>query len=111
MNSIGVWYCAKITMVTPRTLTELALSSRPSNNEIRERVARVHRDLLGASRYVRDPNFTSMHPNDLAFLFHAYDERFFAKECERALNGRPLSFRLAPRLTRTGGKTTRILTR
>jgi hypothetical protein len=96
-------------MVGPAILRELALSSRPSDDAIRERVARVHRNLLGSSRYVRDPNFTAMHPNDLAFLFHAYDELFFANECERALNGRPLRFRLAPRLTKAGGKTTRIL--
>jgi hypothetical protein len=97
-------------VVAPATLAEIALSSRPSDGAIRDRVTRLHKDLLGTSHYVRDPNFTAIQANDLAFLFHAYDEQFFANECERALNGRPLRFRLAPRLTKAGGKTTRILT-
>jgi hypothetical protein len=99
------------TVFAPATLTEIALASRLSDDVIRERITRIRHDLLGTSHYVRDLNFTAMHSNDLAFLFRAYDERFFANECERALNGRPLRFRLAPRLTKAGGKTTRILTR
>ena len=94
-------------MVEPTRLTEIALSSRPSADLIREGLGRIHKDLLGASRYVRDPNFGSMHPNDLEFLFRRYDEWFFANECRRTLNERPLDFRLAPRLTKAGGKTIR----
>jgi hypothetical protein len=63
---------------------------------------------LAHSRYIRDANFTAIHPWDLEFLFKAYDDRFFAGLCGRTLDGRRIKFRLAPRLTKAGGKTTRF---
>jgi hypothetical protein len=60
----------------PPLRSRLRHSPRLSDDVIRERITRIHHDLLGTSRYVRDLNFTAMHPNDLAFLFGAYDEFF-----------------------------------
>jgi hypothetical protein len=92
-------------------LTTAALSLKPADEVVRQRVHQIGQDLISGSRYVREPDFKSIHPFDLEFLFRAYDERFFASHCGRALEGRRLSFRLSPRMTRTGGKTTRFTTR
>ncbi len=71
----------------------------------------IRRDLLSSSRYIRQPNFTAIHPHDLEFLFANYDERFFAGLYRRALDGTSLGFRLSPRMTRSGGATTRYRAR
>jgi len=71
----------------------------------------VQEDLFRHSHYVRAVDFTAIHLSDLAFLFDAYDERFFRGLCGKALDGRKLRFRLAPRMTRMGGKTTCFQTR
>lgn len=67
--------------------------------------------LLVASRHVRQPSFTSIHTSDLEYLFECYDRTFFAGLCRQALDGRRLTFRLAPRMTSAGGKTTRFRSR
>lgn len=60
---------------------------------------------------MREANYRSIHPDDLAFLFKAYDHEFFGGLIREALAGRRVEFRLAPRLTKAGGKTTRYKTR
>jgi hypothetical protein len=92
-------------------LADAVLSLKPADDQVRQRVHQIGQDLLAGSRHVREPDFKSIHPFDLEFLFRTYDERFFASHCSRALDGRRLSFRLSPRMTRTGGKTTRFTTR
>ena len=69
---------------------------------------RDSQECVGHSRYIRDANFTAIHIWDLEFLFKAYDDGFFAGLGQRALEGTRIQFRLAPRLTRAGGKTTRF---
>lgn len=66
----------------------------------------VRRELLTKSAHVREPNFTELHPDDLAVLFDAYDRRFLGGLCRRALAPAGLSFRLSRKMTRTGGTTT-----
>jgi len=56
------------------------------------------------SAHVREPNFTELHPDDLAFLFDAYDERFLGGLCRRAVGTGNMSFRLSRRMTRTAGQ-------
>lgn len=90
-------------MMTPNpaasSLAETILTFRQQHDEwIRERVQQIHQEVLAQSRYIRQPNFTSIHPQDLEFLFHAYDERFFAGYCRQALNGSPIHFRLSKRM-------------
>ena len=53
-------------------------------------------------------NFTAIYTWGLEFLFKAHDVGFFAGLGQRALEGTRIQFRLAPRLTRAGGKTTRF---
>ncbi len=101
-----------MTPTSARTaLAEMVLSLRPRAELIQERVNQIQRDVLAHSRYIREANFTSIHSRDLEFLFAAYDERFFASLCRQALEGRKLRFRLSPRMTMAGGKTTRFIAR
>jgi hypothetical protein len=88
-------------------LADLLLSLKPSEDSIRRQQHQIHDDLLARSQYLRQPNFTRIHPRDLESLFGLYDERFLEGACRRALKGRPLTFRLSPRMTTSGGKTTR----
>jgi hypothetical protein len=99
-----------IMMATPARsgLAETVLSFVLAEELIRERVAQINRDVLARSPYIREPNFTIIHARDLEFLFVAYDERFLVSLCQKALGERRLRFRLAPRMTRAGGKTTRF---
>ena len=91
-------------------LTDTVDSLRLPSELIRQRVCQIRQDVLANSRYIREPNFTVIHPRDLEFLLGAYDERFFGGLCQRALDGRTIRFRLSPRMTRAGGKTTRFRT-
>ena len=85
-----------------------ALLSFPRPEEvIRENTRAIHRDVLARSPHIRHPNFTRIHPGDLELLFAAYDARFLNGRCRPALEGRKLRFRLSPRMTRAGGKTSK----
>lgn len=95
------------TVAAKQDLTAAILSTSLSEDMIQSRVEQIQLELLSRSSYVREPNFTVIHPGDLEILFHAYDQRFFSGHCHKALEGRQLSFRLSPRMTRTGGTTTR----
>ena len=67
--------------------------------------AQIYEEVLRSSRNMDSANFTAFHPDDLQRMVQAYDQRFLGGACSAALEGRPLSFRLAPRLTRAGGLT------
>ena len=79
----------------------------PGAERIRAWTREIGRDLLAASSWIDEPNFTAIHPNDLAFLFRAYDRRFLGGFARRRLAPRALVFRLSSRMTRSGGQTTR----
>ena len=99
------------TAAAAQALADLILAADPPHPLIRERAGRIQRDLLAHSNYLREPDFKAIHPRDLELLFRAYDEQFFAGLCERALEGKKLTFRLSPRMTRAGGKTSLYTTR
>ena len=80
----------------------------PTSNLV---LAKIHADMLAASTHIRQPHFRSIHVNDLQFLFDAYDHRFLNARCRGALNGSSLTFRLAKRMTKTAGTTTRFRSR
>jgi hypothetical protein len=95
--------------ILPRSsFTNAVVSLMPPEELIQQRVRQIHQDLLAYSRYVREPNFTVIHPRDLEFLFAAYDERFFAGLCQQALNEARIRFRLSARMTKAGGTTKRF---
>jgi hypothetical protein len=90
---------------------EQQLSAGMAEDRVRQGQKQIHAGLISVSRYVTEPNFRSIHPSDLEWLFLRYDEVFFNGACRHALNGRPLSFRLSPRMTSAGGKTSRFTNR
>ncbi len=94
--------------MTPPSLAEALLATTLPEPAIVDRLERVHDSLLGQSRFIRQPNFNSIHPQDLQFLFHAYDRGFFDGQFDEAPNGRTLDFRLSPRMTKAGGSTVRV---
>jgi hypothetical protein len=77
---------------------------------IRQLRKQIRAEVLSRSPYIKQADFTAVHPADLRMLFRNYDDHFFARWFETALKGRRLDFRLAPRMTRTGGKTTQAST-
>ena len=89
-------------------LATTALSYGLTDEFVRLGLHRIHQDVLRHSRHIREAGFKSIHPDDLAFLFNAYDEHFFAGLCQQALSGRRLTFRLSRRMTLAGGTTSRL---
>jgi hypothetical protein len=87
------------------------LSFRHTPELIQARTAAIALEALAGSHFLRSPNFTVIAPDDLSRMFNLYDRLFFdgwlRRELAAKARGR-LSFRLAPRMTRAGGKTFRI---
>jgi hypothetical protein len=86
------------------------LSLRVPNDVIAERSAAIAGAAMTGSHFVRSPNFTVIAPADLSRMFDLYDRAFFDGFLRTAVadkaRGR-LAFRLAPWMTRAGGKTFR----
>ena len=89
-----------------RSLTRVLLTTEPDAPLIRRWTRDIGRRLLRASPYACEPNFTRLHPNDLSFLFSAYDERFLDGLCRKVVGPEGVMFRLSSRMSRAGGKTT-----
>ena len=101
-------------MTTPakaRSLADILLQVNLPEEIVGNRVQLIQREILTHSRYVREADFRSIHDDDLDFLFKRYDEQFFGRLCQSALEGRPLHFKLSRRMTRAGGKTACYTTR
>lgn len=94
-------------------LRRLVESSLMLRRDIEQRTRTIFDSLLQTSPYLDHPNFSSLCDEDLARLFAQYDHRFFDGGCQQTLTamGSPLDFRVSPRMTRAGGKTTRIVPR
>ncbi len=89
-------------------LARILLAHDPGAGQIRKRTRNIGRRLLGTSPHIREPDFKAIHPGDLSLLFAAYDARFLDGHCGRLLGPDGLTFRLSRRMTRAGGKTTRL---
>jgi hypothetical protein len=93
------------------TLVDPVLARNLPPEQIERSLRSIQQALLKHSAHLRQADFNAIHPRDLEILFRLYDEAFFDGLCLRALSGHRLSFRLAPRMTRAGGKTARFVTR
>jgi hypothetical protein len=93
-----------------RHLVETSLVLR---TDAEQRFKAIIHGLLTLSRHVDRANFVAISDEDIALLFAMYDRLFFGEACRRALEsmGSPIAFRVSPRMTRAGGKTTRIVPR
>lgn len=89
-----------------RRLAERARAPGFGRDRARTLQQEVRQELLAKSPYVREPNFTELHADDLAILFDAYDRRFLGGLCRRAVAPARVSFRLSLKMTRAGGATT-----
>ncbi len=79
----------------------------PGCERINAWIREIGRELVAASSRIGEPNFATIHTDDLAFLFTAYDRRFLKGFARRRLAPGALVFRLSSRMTHAGGKTTR----
>jgi hypothetical protein len=75
--------------------------------DIETRGREIHGSLLRDSPYLDGSNFTRLHVQELRRMFNLYDRTFFGGRVQAALDETPLHFRLSPRMTSAGGKTTR----
>jgi hypothetical protein len=92
-------------------LENLVASQSRSRDENASTVARIYKDTLARSRHIRSGNFTTISSDDLRLLFQQYNQQFFRGLLDDILmrNGRSrLLFRISPKLTRAGGKTTHM---
>lgn len=87
-----------------RALRELVEGASLSADRIAVETRSIYDAILAASRYLKTPNFTAFHPDDLQFLFQRYDQTFFGGHC-RDLVADAIQFRISPRMTKAGGKT------
>lgn len=92
----------------PQALARILLTSDPGAARIRNWTRDIGRRLLLASPHACERNFRRLHADDLSFLFAAYDQRFLNGFCGKLVGPNGLSFRLSRRMSRAGGKTTRI---
>jgi len=92
-------------------LENIVLSTVLTASVANGRTREIYDEILRRSRFMQSGNFLSFHPDDLRELFNLYDYRFFAGECGRRLGKQGISFRISPRMTSAGGKTTRYRSR
>jgi len=80
-----------------------------TQRSVREQQA-IQEVILADEKLVDGPNFSRIASSTLRRLFLEYDDRFFLGQTQRLVEFRDgtLDFRLSKRMTRTGGKTTRI---
>ncbi|REJ68224.1 MAG: SprT-like family protein [Planctomycetota bacterium] len=89
----------------PANLLHIVESTTLDADDIAARTKRIHALLLSKSKYIDKPNFTKIHPTDLALLFAEYDRQFFDGQIKNTLGTIPLHFGLSKRMTSSGGKT------
>lgn len=92
-------------------LETLVQNSKFSSDQIDCMINQIRDELVCRSTTIRSPNFEEIGSSDLKRLFDLYDHHFFSGQCQIALGESPLTFRISSRMTRAGGKTTRIITR
>ena len=89
----------------PANLLQIVESTTLDGEKISVSTKQLYAAMLRKSEYIDDPNFTSIHPADLEFLFAEYDKEFFGGQIKETLGTIPLHFDLSKRMTSAGGKT------
>lgn len=77
----------------PTDLLPIVESTILDAETISRRTAQIHADVMSRSKYIHAPNFTKIHPDDMAILFAEYDGRFFGGQIKATLGMTPLHFR------------------
>ncbi len=81
------------------------METAPDDVERRQIFAAIQQEVLQTSSHMESPDFRTLHPQDVELMVRLYDERTLNGACMKALDGRPIEFRLSRRLTKAGGKT------
>ena len=92
-----------------RDLERLLRSGQSTRQAITAKTSQIYESTIEKSLHLRRGNFTAISGGDLRFLFNEYDQLFFDELLKRVLNRNghdQLTFRVSPRLTSAGGKTT-----
>jgi hypothetical protein len=89
----------------PANLLQIVESTTLGADQIAARAKQIHAAVLSKSEFIDDPNFTTIHPDDLELLFAEYDNKFFDGQVRKTLGTIPLHFGLSKRMTSSGGKT------
>ena len=89
----------------PANLLQIVERATLGADQIAAHTQQIHAAVLSKSKYIDDPNFTTIHPADLELLFAEYDDRFFDGQVRKTLGTVPLHFGLSKRMTSSGGKT------
>ena len=89
----------------PANLLQLIELTTLNAEQITACTRQIHSAVLSQSKYIENPNFTNIHPDDLELLFAQYDKTFFDDQIKQALGGTILQFGLSKRMTSSGGKT------
>jgi hypothetical protein len=76
-------------------------------DQIAARRLRIRERALAQSAYVREPNFTRIHPGDLQRMLEDYDREFLHGRLMPALPSGTLRLGFSQRMTSAGGKTER----
>lgn len=90
-----------------KKLDQLLRHQAPTAAERRRRNQSIADSVFATSPYLTDPNFPKFHADDVQLLYELYDEHYFEGVLRSCLNHKQITFRLSPRMTRAGGKTTR----
>ncbi len=96
----SAWTAPAAALELQRTLAEAMPEGRRA-----EVLVGIQQEVLQNSSHMESPDFRSFHPQDLELMVRLYDERVLKGACMKALDGRPLEFRLSRRMTKAGGKT------
>ncbi len=76
--------------------------------DIAAKTGLIRQMLAAVSSHYTHPNFTSLPPEDLRFIFGMYDAIFFHRWMQQTVaekSDMPIIFRLSPTMTSAGGKT------
>ncbi len=92
-------------MHSSHTLRTTLKNLRFSDDERTARDQNIVQRLLDTSICIRRPDFDILLSEDLRSLFHLYDETFFGGLLQESLQDTPLDFRISPRMTRAGART------
>lgn len=93
--------------MTPMSLQNTIKATQFSASEARARTRAIFDAALQHSKYLDEPNFTTIHPEDLRHIAKLYDQQFFDGQLLPLAEKTGLTFRLSQRMTKAGGTTTK----
>jgi hypothetical protein len=90
-------------------LQRQVVMERYSSNSREQQFQLIAQQVLGNSKYMRNPNFSSSSTSDLQLMAELYDQFFLGGNCLPLARCFGLQFRWSKRMTSNGGKTVRTI--